>query len=416
MVDFNPHEIYTFLMGCPKYIIEKSDLMLFIPNTDEINLISRITKYCRKDYILIRFTPTMLKKSIIDASSSIRTLLKNNNLIDYSSITPGIDKIVLNGLVLTNNVSTQQLSFYRPKTKKGDPRFWIYNFKQIIRDNEMIYLTIYNNQICIIPLVKSLFNENLIKKFFENENSDLNECLNLLKNIMHKNILSVSPFKSHPKDVGDTLEKCLNIKPNSDKHADFNDKIEIKGKRKGKNSKDTLFSMVPNWSISNIPSSSEMILNYGYPSTKKNHLGYIDLFVTVSNEPNNQGLYLYVDEDNEVLIQKHKSKDGIITDLCIWSFDDLKDRLNLKHPETLWVLANETTINDKIYFKYEQVQHTKSPIFNSFLLLISKGIITFDWRGRIKPDGTGYKDKGHCFRLKPKYRDLLFGELEILKL
>lgn len=392
--------------------------MLFLPNENELNLISIITKYYRNDYILLRFTPTMLKKSIIDASGSIRSLLKNNNIVDYDGLTPGKDKLVWDGFIITNDITPEKLSFYRPKTKKGDPRFWIYNFKQVIRDSEMIYLTIFNNAVCIIPLVESQFNENVIRKFFMSaqDDSDLNECLSLLKNIMHQNILSVSPYKSYAKDVGDTLEKCLNIKPNSDKHADFKDKIEIKGKRKGKNSKDTLFSMVPNWNISNIKSSPEMILTYGYTSTKEKYSGYVDLFVTVSNKPNNQGLYLYVDDENEVLIQKHIDTNGTITDSCIWTFNELKERLNLKHPETLWVLAEETTVAGKIHFKYESIERTKSPIFNSFLLLISQSIITFDWRGRIKSDGTGYKDKGHCFRLKPKYRNLLFGELEKLDL
>lgn len=388
--------------------------MLFIPNKNEMDLISIITKYNRNDYTLLRFTPTMLKKSIIDASGNIRSLLKNNEIVDYDNLIPGQDKLVLDGFILTNEVIPQQLSFYRPQTKKGDPRFWIYNFKQVIRENEMIYLTVFNNEICVVPLVESQFNEEVIKDFFKSaeDDSDLNDCLNLLKNIMHKDIISVSEYKSYSKDVGDTLEKCLEMKPNSDKHADFNNKIELKGKRKGKNSKDTLFSMVPNWDISNIKSSPEMILTYGYKSTKENHSGYVDLFVTVGHKPNNQGLYLEVDDENEVLIQKHVEPNGTTIDSCIWTFDDLKERLNLKHPETLWVLAEEKLIDGKIYFNYERIEHTKSPIFNSFLLLISQGKITFDWRGRMKPDGTGYKDKGHCFRLKPKYRNLLFGELE----
>ncbi|OVE70003.1 hypothetical protein CCS79_03050 [Clostridium diolis] len=392
--------------------------MLFIPQKNEMDLISIITKYNRNDYILLRFTPTMLKKSIIDASGNIRSLLKNNNLVDYDTLTPGQDKLVLDGFLITNEVTEQQLSFYRPQTKKGDPRFWIYNFRQVIRDSEMIYLTIFNNKICIVPLVESQFNEEIIKDFFmsEEDNSDLNECLALLKDIMYKDIISVSPSKSYAKDVGDTLEKCLKMKPNSDKHADFNNKIELKGKRKGKNSKDTLFSMVPDWDLSNIKSSPEMILTYGYESTKEKYSGFIDLFVTVSNKVNNQGLYLEVDDENEVLIQKHVEADGSVTDSCIWTFEELKERLNLKHPETLWVLADEKRINGEIYFNYEQIEHTKSPIFNSFLLLISQGIITFDWRGRVKANSTGYKDKGHCFRLKPKYRNLLFGELEEIHL
>ncbi len=390
--------------------------MIFTPNANELNLISIITKYYRGDYALLRFTPTMLNKSIIDASGNIRNLLKNNNLIDYDNIAPGGEKIFLYGSLITNEVKDIKISFYRPSTKKGDPRFCLYGIRQVIRPDEMIYITIFNNTICIIPLIDSLFNESIMSDFFgyKPENEDLNACLALLKKIMHKNIKSVSPNKLNPKDVGNTLENCLNIAPNSDKHADFNNKIELKGKIKGKNTKDTLFSMVPNWAISKISSSPEMILTYGYPSTNPHHLGFTDLFVTVSNKPNNQGLYLEIDEDNEQLLQKHVDSNNNETICCVWTFAELKNRLMLKHPETLWVLAEQLFINNEIYFNYESIEHTKIPIFSSFLLLISQGIITYDWRGRVRPDGTGYKDKGHCFRIKPKYRNLLFGESETL--
>lgn len=390
--------------------------MQFIPNYNEDILLSKIISIHRGEYALLRFTQTMLNKSIIDASQPIRTLFKNNAIIDYDNIIPGGEKFYIDGLLITNKIEPLKISCYRPKTKTGDPRFWIYGFKKKIRTDEMIYITIYKNKVCIIPLVNYYFSEDTLKNFFEEKNKpkEFYECLQLIKSISHKNILSVSPYKLNPKDIGDTLERELSILPNSSKLADFKGKIELKAKRKGTRTKDTLFSMVPNWSKSFVQSSPEMILTYGYKSNKYDE--FMDLFVTVSNRPNNQGLFLQVDHDKELLIQKHIEDDGQVIDVCVWDFDDLKTRLYSKHPETFWVVGESLTIDDRIYFNYQSLEHSYAPIFSSFLLLIEQGHITYDWRGRVKHDHTGYKDKGHCFRLKPSYRNILFGELETIDL
>lgn len=389
--------------------------MQFTPNYEENILLSKIVSNYGGEYTLLRFTPTMLLKSIIDASQPIRTLFKDNNVIDYDNLVPGGEKYFLEGLLITDKIEPLKISCYRPKTKKGDPRFWIYDFKKKIRPNEMIYITIYDGKVCIIPLVDYYFNEEEIKSFFSKcDTKEFFECLTLIKHLSNRNILSVSPYKLNPKDIGDTLERELNILPNSSKLADFKGKIELKAKRKGGKTKDTLFSMVPNWYKSNIQSSSDMILTYGYQSKK--YPEFMDLFVTVSNQPNNQGLFLQVDYDNEVVIQKHVENNGSILDVCVWDFKDLKNRLYTKHPETFWVVGEALTKDDKIYFNYQSIEHSRSPIFSSFLLLIEQGYITYDWRGRVKNDGTGYKDKGHCFRLKPSHRNMLFGKLEVIDL
>lgn len=389
--------------------------MLFIPNKEETALLSEIIKVYPKEYCLIRLTSTMLDKSIIDAGQDIRNLLKENKILDYSSVIPGGDKHMLNALLISDDISPVTISCYRPKTKKGDPRFWIYGLKKLMRNNEMVYLTTYNGQVCVIPLVTEFFNISTIKSFFITTSSSvLDECVELIRAFANQDILSVSPYKSNPKDIGDTLERELNISPNSSKIADFKDTIELKAKRKGTKTKDTLFSMVPDWGKSNIQSSPDMILSYGYKSKK--YEDFIDLFVTVSNKPNNQNLFLEVDYDSELLIQKHVDPSGEISNTCVWTFDDLKTRLYEKHPETLWLIGKELKKNGQIFFRYESLEHTASPIFSSFLLLISQGIITYDWRGRVKSDRTKYKDKGHCFRLKPSHRNILFGSTEEIEL
>ncbi|MED3910568.1 MvaI/BcnI family restriction endonuclease [Peribacillus simplex] len=391
--------------------------MEFIPKEREQVLLEKLTTIAHREYVLIRLTSTMLKKSIIDASASIRTLLKSQDLVDYDRMIPGEDKIILKTKVLTSKLNETKASFYRPKTKQGDPRFCVYNMRSYMRENEMFYMTVLNHELIIIPLVESLFNLKLVTGLFDTD-SELDikkELVKLLIDLKTKGpIKSVSPTRSNPKDIGETLERELGILPNSSKLADFKSKVEIKAKRHGTGTKDTLFSMVPNWTISKIQSANEMIRKYGYESKK--YIGFQDLYVTVHSKPNNQGLKLEVDEENGYLRQVFVDQKGEEYETCVWDLDQIKKRLYSKHPETVWVVGKEVFINGEIYFIFDKVEYTRSPIFSSFLLLISQSQVTYDWRGRVKTDGTGYKDKGHCFRLNPKKRNLLFGETESIEM
>ncbi|UQZ76199.1 hypothetical protein C2I17_17450 [Niallia circulans] len=388
----------------------------FLPNEAENELMMQIQKYCRNDFALIRMTRTMLDKSIMDASDSIRNLLKSYDIVNYLQIEQGEKEFKQVHIISDQGIIEKKGSFYRPKTKKGDPRFWIYNFSIFVNVGELVYLTVHDSRLVIIPLVNYPNFEKSISTYFGVDVAQevIDELFDLMSNVKKRGwIKSVSPYKRSPKDVGDTLEEALGIKVNNLVSADFKGYIEVKGKRVKAKTKDTLFSMVPNWDISYLKSSTDIMLEYGYPS--KRYEGYIDLYVTVNNNPNNQGLYIEVDEESEKVHQKSYLS-GIESDVCSWRFDDIKNRLNEKHPNTLWVLAEEEVINGMIHFKYTKIQFSRRPIFSQFLTLLQQGIITYDWRGRVKPDRTGYKDKGHCFRLVPSQRKLLFGEISDVEL
>lgn len=398
----------------------------FLPNEHEEKIIQSIQKYCRNEFSLIRLTNTMMNKSIIDASEMFRIILKDNNILDYDTLSNKEFHQV--HLILDDEISPIKTSFYTANTRK-DPRFWMYNLKEFVAPNTLIYFTTNNSDIIAIPLVNNNIQAQLARIFGDTSEDELitKELFKELSDLKQKGwIESVSPYTLNPKDVGDTLEAALGINPNSLITADYKGKIELKAKREDSKTKDTLFSMVPDWDISKISGSNEMILTYGYPSNKEKYKGYKDLYVTVSNTPNAQGLYMGVDYDNKLIYQKYtpiayKNKlisDGIFPsdDVCVWTFDDVKEKLFNKHPKTIWILGKHKVINDKIHFKYNKIVMTQRPIFSQFLSLIEQGKLTYDWRGRVKEDGTGYKDKGHCFRIDPKYRHLLFGETKELKL
>ena len=202
--------------------------MEFIPNDSEKKLLEEINKVAHSEFSLLRLTHTMLKKSIIDASANIRSLLLTYRLVDYSKLIPGVDKIMGSAKILMSTIQEERVSFYRPKTKNGDPRFCIYNLRKYIRENEMFYITVYNGDLVVIPLVDSLFDINVIKQFFNfsDENPTKEELIKLLSQLKRKGpVKSVSPFKRNPKDIGGTLERELGILPNSSKIADFKSRV-----------------------------------------------------------------------------------------------------------------------------------------------------------------------------------------------
>src|SRR5665647_3443581 len=131
--------------------------MIFIPNQYEETMMQEIIDRSRSEYALIRLTETMLNKSIIDASGQFRSVIKINNIMDYSLMFSGEEKLYMNGLLLTKHVEEIKISFYRPMTKNGDPRFWIYGLKNILRPNDMIYISTFDGKLVVIPLVDKYF-------------------------------------------------------------------------------------------------------------------------------------------------------------------------------------------------------------------------------------------------------------------
>ncbi|WP_214708262.1 MULTISPECIES: MvaI/BcnI family restriction endonuclease [unclassified Exiguobacterium] len=390
---------------------------LFLPTDFEKSLIQIIQNYCRHEFALVRMTDTMLKKGIIDASEEIRLFLKTESIIDFEEIIQGEKRMRNSTILLSEGPFLTKCSFYRPRTKNGDPRFWVYGLKQLVDSNTLVYLTFHKKRIIVIPLINHPDFKRKMKVYF----GDNKEEEQMVKRFRDKIsavaqsgwVMSVSPYKLNDKDIGETLERELGIQINNLKTPDFEGGIEVKGKKINSKTKDTLFSMVPNWQISTVKSSNEMALNYGYED--REYEGYKALFVTVSQKPNAQGLFLEVDEENEMIHQKCLQGDKTVN-VCSWKFEDIMQRLNAKHPKTMWVVAEHTWINSMVYFKYIKVEYSRDPIFTQFLYLVQEGIITFDWRRRADMGakvklGSSKIDYGQGFRIDPRNRKLLFGEV-----
>lgn len=413
---------------------------LFTPTENESFLIKKIQDKDVLDYALIRMTETMIEKSIIDASQIFRDILEDAGLISYDEIDQG-QKIISKTLILTNDGWIEEkCSFYRPMTKSGDPRFWVYNFKKYVEIGDLIYFAVKDHSLITIPLnsykgsyttltnlesdIKINTQTNLEYKIdrFGNEvlkkeklSANLVTLIDNIKELKKYNwIPSVGKERPADKDVGETLESILNIPTNSLKTPDFLGEIELKCKRSKSKTRNNLFAQVPNWGISKYSRAVDYLINYGIESEK--HPGYKTLYVTVKAQPpNQQGFYFNL---NHGLGQLNQNKifNNEVEKMCSWEFVKLKERLHEKHPKTLWIEAEETKIEGKVHFKYNKIKLTQKPIFSSFINLISNSEISMDWTHRCLPDGTKYNDHGFLFKIPTGSRSKLFSSTEEIEI
>ena len=364
---------------------------------------------------LIEPTENGLKKSIMDATGTVRNYLKENGVHDYNlqGQGPG-SKIILEALIYSDFTTYKsKVSLYRPKTKKGDPRIWFSGLTKFSNANDILALVCFDDKIHIINLtqlaVEDLINSSLINPLKDliqeinfTENVISNELLGMLRKVAQRG--AIPSMLEADTSVGRTLETVLGIPINSSKQPDYKG-IELKSFRTNKGNRKNLFAQVPNWKLSKIKSSAAILDNFGYWREED-----FKLYCTVSAlKPNPQGLSLKVDADIQHLIEKSEQKE--IGDFVVWTLEKLHNRLLEKHRETFWVSAESIRIDGKEHFLYKEVEHTRKPIVSQFDLLLEQGIITVDHL--IKRNSKGkVVEKGPLFKIKPNSLNLLFPPSE----
>lgn len=356
------------------------------------------------------FEPTMtgLSKSIIDAIREVRFLFEQSGFHYFDRQNQGPDfKVTTKAkLVLEHIVIESQATFYRPATKKGDPRMWFRDLSKLAEPQQVVAVIIHNEiphliNLSVNNLANSLKNPDseigkLLLEITGSNNDTSEELLSLIKNI------SKNPIKSLRKGstgVGFTLESLLNIDANSSKKPDFKG-IEIKSGRGVKN-RTTLFAQVPDWSMSPCKRSAEILNKYGYFRGDE-----FKLYCTLSTlRVNSQGLSFIYNQDKDQLEEWHENKDLV----AVWSGEVLRKRLKEKHTETFWVEAESYFENGQEYFRLKSVTHTKAPVLSQLMPLIQSGIITMDHL--IKRTKAGrVTEKGPLFKLNKTNLNLLFPE------
>lgn len=385
---------------------------------EEQNKIKLLTKN-QVSLTLIEPTETGLKKSIMDATGSVRNFLKSKNIHDYDLQGQGPDnKILIPTIFHTGfKIIKSRASLYRPLTKSGDPRIWFYGLTKIADPNDIIATTYFDGVFQVFNLTKLDIKE-LINSSIHNPLQELINEINTIENEVALELLAMlrkiargGPIPSlvdADTSVGRTLETALGISINSSKQPDYKG-IELKSYRNNRTNRKNLFAQVPEWKLSKFKSSAEILNAFGYERDND-----FKLYCTVSAiTRNSQGLSLRIDNDIKQLIENSDKPE--VGDFVVWTLDKLHSRLIEKHKETFWIEAESTRINDCEYFQYKLVEHTKKPIISQFDLLIEQGIITLDHLIKRTKTG-GAKEKGPIFKIKPEGIELLFPPSEIYNL
>lgn len=357
-----------------------------------------------------------LEKSIMDAISSLRSYLKENHIHNYEGQVQGPKgKVVISAfLVSETDLISTKASLYRPyaKGKDGDPRIWFSKLNTYAFSNDLLAIITFKKSLYVINMSKSEIRESsnnpisplgmLLRKISSSQNLVANELLSKIKEIASRGWIPT--VTKGDTGIGATLEDCLGININSSQTPDYKG-IEIKTKRlRGlkATTRNTLFAQVPDWSISKLKSSAEILNSYGYARGDNRKL-----YCTVkSTGPNSQGLMLKVDESKDFLNEIHLSGDKI-EDVVSWKFELLRNRLKTKHNETFWVGANSENRDGIEHFQYKKIIHTRHPFTANFHTLCHQGIITLDHL--IKKDVNGkVVEKGPLFKINEANLELLF--------
>lgn len=355
------------------------------------------------------FEPTMtgFKKSIIDATQPVRSHFELEEFHYYQAQLQGPDyKFKSNAYLLRDNDKIDSVgSFYRPVTKKGDPRMWFKYLPTFATPGDQIAIIIFEKNPYLLNLSlsdlefsvsnpQSLIGQ-LLTNVVNSKNSVANELLAKLKE------LAKAPFSAGRKGdtgIGFTIEDKLGIVANSSKLPDYKG-IELKSGRGVKN-RTTLFAQVCDWEISPCKRSAEILNKYGYQRDND-----FKLYCTISTQrENSQGLSFIYNQAQDQLEEWHNKTELV----AIWPGSLLRKRLKEKHAETFWIEAKSETINGVEHFQLLNITHTKSPVLSQLMPLIESGVITMDHL--IKKSGkTGrVSEKGPLFKMNKKDLDLLF--------
>lgn len=368
-------------------------------------------------------TPTGFEKSIMDATAPVRELFLNEQIHNYETQKQGPEnKVLIKTHLITHNSELETTtSLYRPVTKKGDPRIWIYNLKNYCTPCNLLSLFVLDKELYVI----NLSNPEIQKSLFQH-----GHCYEVLKEASHKNEVIAKELLDKLKEihnrgfirsitpgdpgVGDTLENALGISRNNSKKPDYKG-IELKSTRLTRNGKarpstrSTLFTKVPDEGMT----YREIVDNYGKVQTPKNStIARLQLYETLfCSRPNAYDLILSVDESKDRLNIIHQDRQSslIKTYVSAWIISNLKQTLLTKHHETFWIKALSENHEGIEYFRYDRVLHTKNPNTSLIIPLFEADRITVDLAAHYKPDGS-WRDHGVLFKMKPEDLPLLLGE------
>lgn len=366
-------------------------------------------------------TATGLEKSILDAHAGLRDYFRIAGFHDYDEQRQGAaDKRMVEGFFVTpSGLERTRVSLYRPDTKLGDPRIWIYGLKDRVKSGNLLAILAHESCIYVINVSdRILLSDNcqlhpivvsVIQKIVDASNLIAMELLDRLKVLANQGW--VPSLRSGPTGVGFTLESMLGIAANSNKAPDYKG-IELKAGRTsaGKStSRTTLFSKTPDWTKCRVTNGLELLDAYGYRVNNR-----LQLYCSLNNVPNTLGHFLEVQTDDAFLHSKFQPSQAgaLASNVFIWDIDKLRASLASKHKETFWVKAKVKRSSDGCeHFHYTDVVHTKGPLLGNVVQMFRLGRIELDYVIHEEFGQTGRRksrDHGYLFKMWQKNLQSLF--------
>ena len=363
------------------------------------------------DFTLVQITATGLKKSILDATAPMRTYFLEKEIHNYSDQLQGQEhKLLVPTKILDESSEYQtKTSLYRPMTKDGDPRLWVYDLGAHTKADDIHAICVSNKQLFVINITRTdiakCYESPIItplKEFIEQFYATSLVISNELLDFFRKN--SGKWFESEVKadtGIGRTIETMLGIPQNSNKTPDYKG-IELKSHREKRSSKkNVLFTQTPDWNLSQLKSGREIVSKYGYDCGD----GRLTYQNTVKcGIPNSQGLGLSLNQIAELLELQHYGEK--VDDVAVWTLMKLHNRLAEKHRETFWISVDNDIHDGKEYFRYRSIEHTRNPNLSQFDILLDTAMITVDLL-LCRPSGHG---DTYSFKINKSGMPLLFPE------
>ncbi|WLR46558.1 MvaI/BcnI family restriction endonuclease [Halobacillus litoralis] len=262
------------------------------------------------------------------------------------------------------------------------------HYDQVI---DLFGLNYLNNRVegsALLPF-EEIFHSTSNKKIFE-------ELMSKIQKVNEKGYIQSQ--KKGDTAVGFTFEEELGIKSNSNKNPDFKGieikcgrSRQIKQKRRASTGKQTLFSLVPNWGI--LSSRRDLVEEYGKYDPIKERTG---LYCTIKLTGNSYDWKLDIDDTEQKIYLCNEGKRVVH-----YNMSDLKDALEKKHGETVFVTAHAKNNREGIEsFHYDSVVHCREVQFKEFINLIKENQVGIDFA--IHKKNGKVRDHGFLWRLENK--------------
>jgi MvaI/BcnI restriction endonuclease family len=357
--------------------------------------------------VLLFVTATGLEKAIFDATEPIRRYFAETGFHFYANQSQGDASKVIKAckIVGDEDIFETRVSLYRPLTKSGDSRLWIYNAGRYVKPDDILSLVVLNDVLYVFnlsqlkPLQSMVREDGFTSAIIVKINPVADELLERFRELSKRELFGDVKADTA---VGRAIETALGIKANSHRAPDYKG-IEIKTSRSIRvTTRSNLFAKTPDWEISTYKGSKALLDRFGYVRGAENKL-----YCTVSSRtPNSQGLFLRLAD--EMLEERFYKEKGAEEPVCVWRLKTLHESLTEKHRETFWVNVQALKSSNREVFRVIGVTHTSRPSTFNFDALLETGDITVDHLIKRVTGKDSARDKGYLFKVQDDKRSQLF--------